>query len=140
MQDVCRAHAAKAETNYPVKQPKAKKRVEERTVFLLRCNDRYAVCKREDKGLLAGLWQFPNCAGMLSAEQAIQWVSDTGTVPFELVKSVERVHIFTHIRWEMTGYRIECREESKRFVWANREDLERVYTLPTAFRMFLEDL
>ena len=140
MCDLCRAHQSGKETDYPVKQPKAKQRVEMRTVFLLRCGERYAVCRRENKGLLAGLWQFPNESGTLSPEEAVVWVDNTGAKPFDLLRAVERTHIFTHIRWEMTGYRIDCREESPQFLWVTREEMEQEYTLPTAFRMFLEDL
>lgn len=140
MQDLCRAHASGAETRYPVKLPKAKKRVEERTVFLLRCGDKLAVCRREEEGLLAGLWQFPNCSGVLSAEEAIKWISERGAKPTELVREVHRVHIFTHIRWEMTAYVLECSEPAGEFIWAGRTDVEQHYTLPTAFRMFMEDV
>lgn len=138
--DLCRAHAEGKETSYPVKLPKAKKRVEERTVFLLRCGDSFALCKRENSGLLAGMWQFPNCDGTLAPEQAVQWVVNTGAEPADLIKEVHRTHIFTHIRWEMTGYVIECRERCVAFIWVSGEELEHVYMLPSAFRMFLEDI
>ena len=140
MGDLCSAHQCKRETDYPVKLPKAKQRVEKRTVFMLCAEGRYAVCRREDKGLLAGLWQFPNESGMLSPEEAVAWVDNTGAKPFELLRAVERTHIFTHIRWEMTGYRIDCGEACSAFTWVTREEMEQEYTLPTAFRMFLEDL
>ena len=140
MQDLCRAHAMGKETYYPVKQTKAKQRIEKRTVFLLCCEEQYAVCRREETGLLAGLWQFPNESGTLSAEEAVAWAGDRGAVPADLIKAVERVHVFTHIRWEMTGYLIACREKCPPFAWASREELENKYTLPTAFRMFLDDL
>ena len=140
MRDLCCAHAAHAETAYPIKLPKAKKRVEERTVFLLRCGDQLAVCRREEEGLLAGLWQFPNCSGVLSAEEAIAWIAQRGAKPAELVREVHRVHIFTHIRWEMTAYVLECSEPAGDFIWADRTEVEQHYTLPTAFRMFMEDV
>ena len=44
----------------PVKLPKKAKKQEDRTGFVLRCGERYAIEKRPGKGLLAGLWQFPN--------------------------------------------------------------------------------
>ena len=138
MRDICKAHAMKKETAFPVKLPKKEKRVEERTVFLLKCGERYAVCQREEKGLLAGLWQFPNCSGSLSAEEAVLWAKDMK--PRELIKEVHRTHIFTHIRWEMTGYLLSCDEAAAPYSWVPRAELEKKYTLPTAFRMFLSDL
>ncbi|MBP3705577.1 MAG: A/G-specific adenine glycosylase [Clostridia bacterium] len=140
MRDLCRAHIMGKELSYPVKLPKAAKKREERTVFLLRCENHYAVCRREEKGLLAGLWQFPNCGGALSAEQAVQWAADAGANPAELIKEVHRTHIFTHIRWDMMAYLIVCRKRCRTFTWAEKEELEGMYMLPTAFRIFLEDL
>lgn len=137
---ICVARQRNTVENYPVKLPKAAKRVEERTVFLLRCGEKYAICRREEKGLLAGLWQFPNCSGALSPELAVQWVGDAGAEPAGLIKEVHRTHIFTHIRWEMTGYLLECRKPCAGFTWADRNELENVHMLPTAFRMFLDDL
>ena len=55
----------------PVKLPKRAKKQENRTVFVLRCGDRYAICKRPARGLLAGLWQFPNESGHLEAAKAV---------------------------------------------------------------------
>ena len=138
MRDLCKAHGMKKETAFPVKLPKKEKRVEERTVFLLNCGERFAVCRREEEGLLAGLWQFPNSSGSLSADEAVLWAKDM--LPRELVKEVHRTHIFTHIRWEMTGYVILCDTQCASYSWATLKELENEYTLPTAFRMFLSDL
>ncbi len=138
MQTLCKAHAMKKETVFPVKLPKKEKRVEERTVFLLNCGGRYAVCRREEEGLLAGLWQFPNCSGSLSADEAVLWAKDMQ--PRELLREVHRTHIFTHIRWEMTGYLLSCDAAAAAYNWATLKELENEYTLPTAFRMFLSDL
>lgn len=138
MQAHCKAHAEKKETAFPVKLPKKEKRVEERTVFLLCADGRYAVCRREEEGLLAGLWQFPNCPGTLCASEAVLWAKDAQ--PHEIIKEVRRTHIFTHIRWEMTGYLLTCDTACAPYMWATKEELENKYMLPTAFRMFLSDL
>ena len=140
MASLCRAHLAKTETKFPVKLPKAQKRVEEKTVFLLSCDGKTALCKREEAGILAGLWQFPNCAGSLTAEEAIQYLSEQGVAVTELIKEVRRVHIFTHVRWEMTAYRLQCSSCAGSFIWAERDEIEEKFALPTAFKMFLQDL
>ena len=140
VQTLCVAHRENAVQSFPVKLPKAKKRVEERTVFLLRCGGETAICRREETGLLAGLWQFPNCAGALTVDDAVRWAEEHGVQPVGLLRSVHRTHIFTHIRWEMIGYLLDCAAKSADFVWAGREALTEAYALPTAFRMFLEDI
>ncbi len=134
---LCRARAENAAEKYPVRLPKKEKRVEKRTVFLLSCGGRFAVRRREEAGLLAGLWEFPNVAGALSPEEAVRWAEDAGAAPRDLLRAAERVHIFTHIRWEMTAYRIVCDAAPDAFLWASPDDLETSYALPTAFRQFL---
>ena len=56
----CKAFSAGVAEKLPIKSPKKHRRVENFTVFILSCNGRYAVDKRQKKGLLAQLWQFPN--------------------------------------------------------------------------------
>ena len=134
----CRAYKNGTVMQYPVKQPKKEKRLEERTVFLLQCGDRYALTKRTESGLLAGLWQLPNMLGKMDVKQALDTAGGFGAQPVELCKQMNRVHIFTHIKWQMTCYHILCAERSPDFVWATAQEIETTYALPTAFRMFFE--
>lgn len=134
----CRAYKNGTVMQYPVKQPKKEKRLEERTVFLLQCGDRFALTKRTESGLLAGLWQLPNMLGKMGVKQALDTAGGFGAQPVELCKQMHRVHIFTHIKWQMTCYHILCAERSPDFVWATAQEIETTYALPTAFRMFFE--
>ena len=134
----CRAYAHGTVIQYPVRQPKKDKRLEERTVFLLQCADRYALTKRTESGLLSGLWQLPNILGKMDAEQALHTADTFGVQPVELCKQIHRVHIFTHIKWQMTCYHILCAQASSDFVWATAQEIQSGYALPTAFRMFFE--
>ena len=125
--------------SFPVKLPKKEKKVEDRTVFILSCDGRYALEKRPDKGLLAGLWQFPNVAGKLETRDALAAVEKLGLRPRELTKQLERKHIFTHIRWEMRGIYIEVAECAGEFAWLTAEQIQMEAALPTAFRQFWEE-
>lgn len=125
---------------FPVKKPKAKRKIEERTVFILSCDGRYALEKRPDTGLLAGLWQFPNVSGWLEPEMAPAAVEAMGIKPRELLRQVQRRHIFTHIQWEMRGIYIETAEISGDFVWMTARQIEEKAALPTAFRQFWEEI
>ena len=58
--------------HFPVKKGKKPRRQENLTVFLFNCNGKYALCRREDSGLLAGLWEFPNVPGKLETAQALE--------------------------------------------------------------------
>ena len=123
---------------FPVKLPKKGKRVEEKTVLILSCGDAYALRKRPDTGLLAGLWEFPNVPGSLTAEAAIAAAQAMGVPIRDIKKQVSRSHIFTHIRWEMQGIYLEAAETAGDFVWLTAEEIQTQAALPTAFRQFWE--
>lgn len=123
----------------PVKSPKKQRRAEERTVFLLNCGDLYALEKRPDQGLLAGLWQFPNVTGTLELPQAMEAVAKMGLTPVEIRRQVEKKHIFTHITWSMRGFYIETAEPGGDFIWQTAQQINTLSALPTAFRQFWED-
>ncbi len=124
----------------PVKQPKPQRKQEERTVFILSCDGRYALEKRPNKGLLAGLWQFPNVLGKLSAEQALSAIEQMGLHPKELLRTVEREHIFTHIQWQMRGVYIEVKQTDEKLTWMTAQQIRADAALPTAFRKFWEEI
>ena len=125
---------------YPVKLPKKEKKQENRTVFLLHCDDKWAVEKRPNKGLLAGLWQFPNESGHLTAEQAIRWAEERGLHPRKVERSIDRHHIFTHIRWDLRGWFLEVGEPTGDFTWLTLHEIDEQAALPTAFRQFREEI
>ncbi len=124
----------------PVKNPKQKRRQEDLTVLVLRCEDRYALEKRPDTGLLAGLWQFPNVPGALDAAQGAALAGQWGVQPSDVLRVVEKKHIFTHIQWNMTGIYLEAGHADPRFVWLTAEQIEAQTALPTAFRQFWEEV
>ena len=109
-------------------------------MFILHCDGRYALEKRPSKGLLAGLWQFPNVTGHLDTAKALQAVQDLGLQPREIFREVERKHIFTHIQWQMRGYFLEVTECTEGLVWLTAEEIRRDAALPTAFRQFWEEI
>lgn len=125
-------------SSLPVRSIKKPRRQEELTVFILKCDHRYALEKRSDCGLLAGLWQFPNTAGKLSEDQAISYLQDCGQSVRDIVRKTEKVHIFTHIQWNMRGYYMQVDQMNPEYRWVDRVELINSVALPTAFRLFLE--
>ena len=136
----CLAHQQEKEQAYPVKSPKKAKKTEKLTVFILSCDGRYALEKRADRGLLAGLWQFPNVSGAMDAAAALKAVEGWGLHPQDILRQVERSHIFTHIRWEMRGFYVEVKEMVGDFSWMSAAEMEENAALPTAFRQFWEEM
>ncbi len=135
----CQAFLRGKTGEFPVKEAKKARKVEQRTVFLLYCGDKLAIEKRPAQGLLAGLWQLPNVAGHLTPDQALGQAARWLTEPHDLLTQRRKKHIFTHITWELEGYAIACGREDTRFVWATPDQLAGEYALPTAFRQFLEE-
>ena len=145
---LCRACLQGATERYPVKSPPKDRRIEHRTVLLLRCGEKYAVRKREGKGLLAGLWEFPNLDGALDEVQAGEVVRTLGGEVLRIENCGEAKHIFSHVEWHMCGFlvRVEevesalCRslEEKLDAQMVDRTQLEEVYAVPSAFRVYTQ--
>ena len=116
-----------------MKTPKNGRRTEEKTVYLLRCGDRYALQKRPDKGLLAGLWQLPETTGMLNVSEAVVALA----LPVkEIYRQLDKNHIFTHIEWKMRCFYLEITEKTADFQWYTAEEIQNSTALPTAYRQF----
>ncbi len=126
--------------NLPVKLPKRQRKREERTVFILCCDDRFALQKRPDKGLLAGLWQFPNVSGKLNTQAALNQVEEFYLKSKEILLQVERKHIFTHVEWDMRGIYMEVANCNDTFTWLTADEINAQAALPTAFRLFWEEM
>ena len=137
--EICRGFQNGTAEHLPVKSPKKERRQEDKTVFILSCEGKYALEKRPDTGLLAGLWQFPNTAGKSDAQAALAYVSSLGLHPREILREVHRKHIFTHIQWNMTGIYLEIARPEGNFVWLTEEEINARAALPTAFRLFWEE-
>ena len=129
----CRALVEDRIGELPVKAPKKARRMEERRVYLIFSEDGVALRRRPGKGLLAGLWEYPNeveaDAGMLA-----QW----GISPLCLDHGGTGKHIFTHIEWHMTALTADTADGHlpDGWVWADRRDLQERYALPNAFQSF----
>ena len=131
----CRGYLTGVAAELPVKTPKKARRVEEKTVFILSCDGAYALVKRPNKGLLAGLWQFPEVPGLLELSDAMKALD----LPVrEVYRQTEKNHIFTHIEWKMRGFYMELSEKSDKFQWLTPQEIEQEAPLPTAFRQFWE--
>ncbi len=135
----CLGRAEGKAASLPVRLPKRARREERKTVFLLRCGQLYALERRDSRGLLAGLWQAPNCPDWLEPAQAIAKVEEMGLKPVQIYRQVEKEHIFTHIQWHMRGYYLEVAAPDGPYTWLTKGQIEESAALPTAFRQFFEE-
>lgn len=137
---VCTAREKGLISEIPVKTPKKKRKIEEKTVLLIEYKDRIAIRKRSAEGLLASMYEFPNIPGKLNKEQVSTLAGDQGEV--RCIK--EARHIFSHTEWSMAGYYISLSglpdtwqaEEMEGMIFVEREALKNRYPIPSAFSAF----
>ena len=141
--DLCVARQKNATDRYPVRAEKKPRRLQPLTVLLLHCGDRYALRRRPDTGLLAGLWEFPNLDGALTSDDVAARLAEQGIEPMSCAPCGNARHIFSHVEWLMQGYAVACRAESPAFTWKTADEIRREMAIPTAFRYYvnlLEDV
>ena len=131
--DFCVARAQDRTGSLPVRPEKKPRRIEARTVYFFTNQGRVALRQRPGKGLLAGLWEYPNT---LEAEgdPLPAW----GFSGVEPQFAGTGKHIFTHVEWHMTALRCELPEDALPvgWVWADREARQSCYAIPSAFAPF----
>lgn len=140
LKTLCGAREHGTWQQYPVRDEKKNRRLEDKTVFVLQCGDRVAVRKRASKGLLSGMWEFPNVEGILIEQQAADVAGHWNTAPKQMKMSVNYTHVFSHVEWRMTAYYLACNQMCEQFHWATMEELEHEMAMPSAFRPFLDTL
>lgn len=138
----CLAYQDECQMDYPVKKKAKERRIEKRTILRFCDNEEIAIRKRPGKGLLAGLYEFPNVEGHLTQKEVIEYAKESGLTPVRVKKLPKAKHIFSHVEWHMTGYEILVDELEKEFqnpeiIFAGKKDLEKHYAIPSAFSAYL---
>lgn len=143
---LCRAREEKSIEGLPVRSEKKKRRIEDRTVFLLVRESpdgvlQAALRQRPQSGLLAGLWEFPHTEGLYHENELPNLLEQWDIVPLSLMEKRTAKHIFTHIEWHMTGYILKVQPlPGCPFVWADSQSLSKDYAVPSAFSAFQDAL
>ena len=114
VRELCYAKRTGRQMELPVKAAKKARRIEERTVLVIRDDKRAAVRRRPEKGLLAGMYELPNCDGHLTQDEALKLVKDYGFSPIRILPLSPAKHIFSHIEWRMIGYLVLVEEKCAR--------------------------
>lgn len=104
--EFCTAFELGLQTDFPKKEAKKPRRIEKKTVFLLHCEDKILLEKREDQGLLRGMWQFPMIDGHLSEDEARDHLQKTGLSAIRIHQGPRAKHIFSHIEWRMIAWEV----------------------------------
>ena len=137
--EVCRAQKSGRCRELPVKSKAKARRIEDRTVLVIKAEDKVLLHKRANKGLLAGLYEFPNVEGHLKEEEVITYLKKMGLSPIRLKKLEDSRHIFSHIEWHMTGYAVqidETEQEYQNMLFVDVKETEEQYPIPAAFSRY----
>ncbi len=139
---LCEARKLKIMDRVPFKGTKQKRVIEKKTVLIIRDDERTALRKRPTRGLLAGMYEFPNLPGHLSSEAALEYVKSLGLSPLRIQKIEDSKHIFSHKEWHMSAYtiRVEAVTECMDMIFAYPFETEEKYPIPAAFGAYTKYL
>lgn len=134
----CAARDAGRQAQLPVRRVKTKRRVEDRTVLVVTTDEepsRVLLHKREDSGLLAGLWELPNAEGILTPDEAAERFDLS---PLHRAELPPGKHVFSHVEWRLSGVHLVVAPFSPPAdcVFLTLAALRRDYALPSAFRTY----
>ena len=142
VKEYCIAHAENLTAEIPVKKKAKARKIEERTVLIFKDGKQIAIRKRPAKGLLAGLYEFPNLEGKFSMDEVTEYSKEIGLIPVRVQKLPEAKHIFSHIEWHMIGYEVIVDElektNEKGFLFIHPEQIKKEYSIPSAFEKYTE--
>ena len=91
----CLARKNNTWNEYPLKIEKAKRKIVDMTVLILHCQEKIAVRQRPQKGLLAGMWEFPNIDCIMNQQQICQWLNQKNICVSDIKKRKNATHVFT---------------------------------------------
>ena len=144
LKTICLAHKNGRELKYPRKAQKKPRKIEKRTVLVIRDGEQAAIRKRPDTGLLAGLYELPSIEGFASREEVLWWIKQQGLSPLRIQELADAKHIFSHIEWQMKGY-VVLVDELKKYqgtdmIFVEPQQTEEQYPIPAAFAAYTDYL
>lgn len=162
--DLCEARKQNRISELPVKKKAKERRIEEKTVLIIKDGEQIALHKRAKKGLLAGLYELPNTEGHLSEQEVTEYIRKQGYEPVRIQSVCDAKHIFSHVEWHMKGYvvflqandyendiiieenqnlknkQIEKMKKKEDWIFVDVEETKECYAIPSAFVKYAEYL
>jgi A/G-specific adenine glycosylase len=122
----CSAYKDDEQLLFPVKSLKKEKKEISYYASIFVFQNKVALIKRSE-GLLKNMYGF-----LLSLEKA--------SFPYFHIPIKPYKHVFTHVVWNITGDIYFVDEELEGYIWANLEEIESIYAIPTAFLSIVQTL
>lgn len=137
----CKAHLHQTASVIPYRSALNKRKVVERTLLIIRDGDLFLIRKRDDSGLLAGLYEFIGVDAFLNRKEVIHEVEQYGLEPLHVKKLPACKHIFTHLEWHMHAYEINVSEiasfqRNDYYLLSKKEMAHRA--IPSAFKTYVD--
>ena len=145
---ICQAHLQGREEEFPKKEGIKSRTIEEKTILLIEDEQRYILHKRGEKGLLAGMYEFPMLEGHIGKSRILAYLKEIGLEVLQVKKIESSKHIFSHKEWHMEAYFIKTDElvpmekvlEREEWILVERKKAEQEYPLPSAFSAYAKYL
>ncbi len=142
--DLCLANKNQTWDRLPVKAKAKARRIEEKTVLLIRDGEKVVLRKRPKKGLLAGLYEFPNLETYKNEQEILSYVKEQGLVPLHIKELPEAKHIFSHVEWHMRGYLVQVADvdsvnqelKGEETLLLELEEIQKNHAIPSAFEKY----
>lgn len=142
LKQFCQSYKEKTQEKYPISLKKGAKKEIDKTVFLLSYHGKYLIRKRPNKGLLASLYEFYNIDKNFRLSEAKDYLETNGFSVLKIHKDKKGKHVFTHLIWKMSGFRVELNDFPKDlgFLLVTKKELEELYSVPSAFKIYLTEI
>ena len=142
---ICLAHKQGRETEFPMKTPKKQRILEDKTILVIKDDNKVALQRRPEKGLLAGMYELPWIQGHFSQEDVLLYLKEMGLSVLHIAPLPDSRHIFTHREWRMIGYAVRVDELARNdgknnLMFVERNEAREKYPIPTAYRAYMKEI
>jgi len=138
---ICKAKEMGCQMDFPVKIEKKERKKELKTILIIKDAENVAIRKRQNKGLLAGMYEFPSLDGHRNKQEVLDYCSKIGLNPLQIHSLEKSKHIFSHREWHMIGYMIRVDELEPRketsltgdWLFVEPQTTQEKYPIPSAY-------
>ena len=138
----CKAYKNNLINSIPYKSKLNKRKIINKTVFIIHDSNTYFMHKRDSNGLLANLFEFVNVDKFLKENEVNDYIQNLHFTVISIKKSVNSKHIFTHLEWNMQAYEIEVSYNNQpldnHYYYLTKEEIQLI-SIPSAFNAYLKE-
>lgn len=136
----CLSHQNNTYLQIPYRSSLKQRKIENRTILIIRDGNHFLLHKRSEKGLLSGLYEFLGVSSHLSKAEVLDYVNQLGFEPLRIKLLPSSKHIFSHIEWHMKAYEIQVSNlnhlKDTGYSFVTKKELQS-YAIPSAFQAYL---